>query len=101
MQEIVEKYSCNTTPYLLPIISSIVKDERTQYSSASAFTNRKLKEIQRLLELDTPLTMYVTRHSWASIAKTRIFLLQLSARVWGMIQRLLLKSIWLHCLQML
>ena len=71
MQEIIDKYSCNTTPYLLPIISSMVKDERTQYSSASAFTNRKLKEIQRLLELDTPLTMYVTRHSWASIAKNK------------------------------
>ena len=71
MQQIVEKYPCNTTPYLLPIINSVEKDERTQYSSASAFTNRKLKEIQQLLELETPLTMYVTRHSWASIAKNK------------------------------
>lgn len=71
MQEIIEKYYYNTTPYLLPIINSVEKNERIQYSNASAFTNRKLKEIQRLLELDTPLTMYVTRHSWASIAKNK------------------------------
>ncbi len=71
MQEIIDKYPCKDTPYLLPIISSTDKDERRQYRSANAFVTRKLKEIQRMLRLDTPLTMYVTRHSWASIAKSK------------------------------
>lgn len=71
MQEIVDKYPCHHTVYLLPIISLSNKDERVQYQNASALTNRKLKEIQRLLKLDTPLTMYVTRHSWASVAKSK------------------------------
>lgn len=71
IQEIVDKHPCHNTPYLLPIISSVNKNERTQYQNANALTNRKLKEIQRLLKLEMPLTMYVTRHSWASIAKCK------------------------------
>lgn len=71
MQEIVDKHPCHNTPYLLPIINSADKDERTQYQNANALTNRKLKEIQKRLKLEMPLTMYVTRHSWASIAKCK------------------------------
>lgn len=71
MQKIIDKYPCHHTPYLLPIINSTNKDERTQYQNANALTNRKLKEIQQLLKLEMPLTMYVTRHSWASIAKSK------------------------------
>ena len=33
--------------------------------------NRRLKEIGKKLGLVHPLTMYVARHSWASIAKTK------------------------------
>ena len=33
--------------------------------------NRKLKKIAARAGLTTPLTMYVARHSWASIAKTK------------------------------
>ena len=31
--------------------------------------NKKLKKISELLKLDVPLTTYVSRHSWATIAK--------------------------------
>lgn len=71
MQEIIDKYPCHNTSYLLPIIYSTNKDERTQYQNANAITNRKLKEIQKQLNLEIPLTMYVTRHSWANIAKSK------------------------------
>ena len=33
--------------------------------------NRNLKIIGRELELSIPLTMYVARHAWASIAKSK------------------------------
>lgn len=71
MHDIVNKYPENDTPYLLPIIHSTTKPERAQYQNASALINRKLKQVQRLLKLDVSLTMYVARHSWASIAKNK------------------------------
>ena len=33
--------------------------------------NDKLKKLGKLLELPIPLTSYVARHSWASIAKSK------------------------------
>ncbi len=71
MQEILEKHTNKNTPYLLPIIKSPDSDERTQYINANHKINRNLKSIGSLLDLSTPLTMYVARHSWASIAKSK------------------------------
>ncbi len=71
MQEIVDKYPANDSPYLLPIIRRPGVDERTQYKNALFLVNRKLKEIAKRLGLSIPLTMYVARHSWASIAKSK------------------------------
>lgn len=67
MQQIVEKYSRKSSVYLLPIICS-PENERTQYKNRGAMINRWLKKIGILLKISTPLTMYVSRHSWASIA---------------------------------
>lgn len=69
MQEIVDKYPDATGPYLLPIIRRTECDELSQYRNASYLVNRKLKLIAPLLGLAMPLTMYVARHSWASIAR--------------------------------
>lgn len=71
MQEIVDKYPNEASEYLLPIIRKSEKDKRRQYMNASHLVNRKLKDIGKLLELPLPLTMYVARHSWASIAKSK------------------------------
>lgn len=71
MQDIVDKYSRSTSPYLLSIIGNISKDERKQYKNAICLVNRKLKEIGKMLGLSHALTMYVARHSWASIAKEK------------------------------
>lgn len=71
MREIVDKYPENPTQYLLPIITSQDGTERKQYLNKILFVNRKLKQIARLAKISTPLTMYVTRHSWASIAKSK------------------------------
>ena len=34
-------------------------------------TNKSLKEIAKMVGLSIPLTLYVARHSWASIAKSK------------------------------
>ncbi len=71
MQEIVEKYDNPLSEYLLPIIKPMNGDERTLYQNAMYLINRKLKEIGKMVGVQTPLTMYVARHSWASVAKNK------------------------------
>ncbi len=70
MQEILDKYPANETGYLLPIIK-MSGEERTQYQNAQRLINYKLKSISTMAGLQINLTMYVTRHSWASIAKSQ------------------------------
>lgn len=71
MQEIVDKYPDNETEYLLPIITQRDMDYRKQYTNELHRVNHLLKKIGKQLDLPIPLTMYVGRHSWASIAKSR------------------------------
>lgn len=70
MQEIVARYADAASPYLLPIIRR-GGDERRQYLNAGHLVNGKLKQLGERLGLHAPLTMYVARHAWASIAKSR------------------------------
>ena len=71
MQVIVDKYENPLTEYLLPIIKPKNGNERTQYQNAMYLINRKLKEIGKIVGVQIPLTMYVARHSWASVAKNK------------------------------
>lgn len=71
MQEIVDRHPRFGSPYLLPIIGNIAKEERKQYKNSLCLVNRRLKIIGDMLKLSHPLTMYVARHSWASIAKEK------------------------------
>lgn len=68
MQEIVDKYH-TATEYLLPVITNPVADKRRQYGNALHLVNHKLKEIAVMIKLPVPLTSYVSRHAWASIAR--------------------------------
>lgn len=76
MAEIVAKYGngnsyrsiSSDSPYLLPILREPFADSRNQYRSTLQQINKSLKTIAKLAKLDVPLTMYVARHSWASIA---------------------------------
>ncbi len=70
MQALLDKYPVNESPYLLPIIRRS-DDERRQYLNAIHLVNRQLKTLSRKLGLSSPLTMYVARHSWASIARSK------------------------------
>ncbi|MCD8236596.1 MAG: site-specific integrase [Prevotellaceae bacterium] len=70
MQSILDKYRHVDTKYLLPIVTA-AGDERKQYKRVSHFVNSKLKSIGSMVGLSIPLTMYVARHSWASIARSK------------------------------
>lgn len=70
MQDIIDKYPDNQTDYLLPIIKDS-QNERKQYNNALHYVNSKLKTLSVLLNIYGRLTMYVARHSWASIAKSK------------------------------
>ena len=71
MQEIVDKHpGTPDSPYLLPILS-LPHDNPNQYKNILSRTNRHLKEIAGLINLPVPLTLYVARHSWASIARSK------------------------------
>lgn len=70
MVDIINKYLSNpNSPYLFNIIKYPYNDVRKQYHNALTLINRSLKIIGRLVGLRTSLSMYVARHSWASIAR--------------------------------
>lgn len=69
MQQIVDSYDANTSQYLLPIITKEDGTERKQYQNAMMRINRALKKIAELSGISIPLSMYTSRHSWASIAR--------------------------------
>lgn len=69
MQRIVDKYPVNCSCYLLPIIRESGLDERQVCKNVGYNINHGLKKIAEMISIKTPLTMYVARHSWASIAE--------------------------------
>ena len=72
MQEIVDKYNYPLSCYLLPIIRSEDRlDDRKQYIYSAHNINRCLKKLGTELGLSVHLTLYVARHAWASIAKSK------------------------------
>ena len=71
MRKIIDKYDTSKTPYLLPIIRNMDAEKRRQYKNAAHLINDKLKKLGGQLRLSIPLTSYVARHAWASIAKSK------------------------------
>ncbi len=71
MTEIIDRYAPSDSPYLLPIIFKELGDERNQYYAAIHRVNRALKQVGQMAELPIPLSTYVSRHSWATIAKKK------------------------------
>lgn len=69
--DIILKYNdlSNRSSFLFPIIRFPGKNEFNQYKNGYRKTNRRLKLLGDLLNFRIPLTTYVARHSWASIAK--------------------------------
>lgn len=113
MQELIDKYDTSETQYLLPIIRNTGVDEWHQYQNEAHRVNRNLKKVGERLGLSIPLTAYVARHAWASIARskniplsvisealghnsektTKIYLASLDTSVVNKANRVILKSI--------
>lgn len=71
MQKILDRYPENRSEYLLPIIRKPGTNERYVFKNAGERINRRLKTIGEKVGISMPLSMYVARHSWASIAKAK------------------------------
>lgn len=69
MQALIDKYKGNPTQYLLPLIVREDGTERRQYQNQMMKINRGLEEIASLMHLSVPLSLYYSRHSWATIAR--------------------------------
>lgn len=68
LRQLINKYR-NNGKYVLPILSSGSKSLYTRYRSGLKRHNHFLKLLSESLHLPVPLTSYVARHSWATIAK--------------------------------
>lgn len=69
LKKIIDKYR-RSSLFILPFLNP--EDKRTlyiQYRRALFIANKLLKELGDLIGIETPLTTYVARHSWATIAK--------------------------------
>lgn len=71
IRELMERYNAKDSPYLLPIITRPGDDERRQYETALRRINKSLKIVAGMIRLPGPLTTYVSRHAWATIAKSK------------------------------
>jgi len=69
-QEIIARYNdCKVSEsFVFPIIKRNV-NEYLDYRNAMRLINKKLKDIADMAGIEIPLTTYVSRHSWATIAK--------------------------------
>lgn len=71
MRDLVGKYADQCyADYMLPIITQST-EKRKQYKQVQYRINYRLKQVSELAGITPPLTMYVARHSWASIAKEK------------------------------
>ena len=70
MQAIIDKYAEQTkeSPYLLPILTGKESSPYTAYRKVEHNFNYNLKKIGEMVGLKIPLTTYVARHTWASVA---------------------------------
>lgn len=75
-QEILDYYrelaAATPSPYIFPILNDFHRTEQQRDHRVQKVlrqTNRSLKELALLAEVDTPLTTYVARHSFATVLK--------------------------------
>lgn len=71
-QAIIDKYKVKNPDciYLFPILVTNEGNGSGKYDSALRVYNKRLVRISNLLGLDEPLTSYVSRHTWASLARS-------------------------------
>lgn len=82
MQRIVDSYT-SETEYLLPIIHTVGRHERSQYRAVQDRVNKLLKSIAKQAGIRQNLTMYCARHSWATIAREQKFPISVISHAMG------------------
>ena len=65
MQEIIDRYSKEDSPYLFPLLRS---GSDKEYRSLLCRYNRALAKLTTIMGLPLRLTSYTARHTWASMA---------------------------------
>lgn len=71
MQDVIDRYSEKGGEYVFPFLRRNCYHPEKEVSEPSAIRrfNRHLNKLGELLHLTYPLTSYVARHSWASLAE--------------------------------
>lgn len=71
ISDIINRYTLKSQlGYVLPIITKNDPEKAyKQYKNKRSYYNKLLKKISQLLGTDITLTSYVSRHSWATIAR--------------------------------
>lgn len=67
IKRIIDKYIRVDSDYIFPI-ATCKADEYTKERNCLEYTNKNLKELAVYCNISANITMYVARHSWASIA---------------------------------
>lgn len=66
LKELLRKYNDANSRYLLPMLRD--DDSYKGYRYIQRRLNKRIREIGDLLEFNFPLTFYVARHTWATLA---------------------------------
>ncbi|MBS4766772.1 site-specific integrase [Alistipes sp. kh20] len=66
LQEIIDRYDSDSL-YVLPVLNG--DDSYRAYRQQQRELNKFIRKIGELLEISEPLTFYVARHSWATLAR--------------------------------
>lgn len=82
-RELIDSFGRNQTPFLLPIMTDEADDMDRQYANAYFRINRNLQKIGKMLGLYSKLTLYVARHTWASIAYSNKVAISTISRAMG------------------
>ena len=66
LQRIIDRYDSDS-PYVLPVLAR--GDSYRAYRQQQRELNKFIRKIGAMLEISEPLTFYVARHSWATLAR--------------------------------
>ena len=69
LKALFRKYKDDHSPYLLPMLRD--DDSYKGYRYIQRRLNKRIRELGRQLDFDFPLTFYVARHTWATLAHER------------------------------
>ena len=67
LRALLRKYASEDSPYLLPMLRP--DDSYHAFTCIQRKLNKRMRKIGELLGFDFPLTFYVARHSWATLAQ--------------------------------